>query len=155
MTTAAIPVEVGELTSDWFSLVLARDVTDATVLDQSSGTTGRARVALRGDATVPASVFVKLAPSDERQRALLDTTGMGVSEARFYRDLAREVPVLVPGTWCAATDDDRYVMVLEDLVATGTLSPAERHRHRRTRTGHRRATGGAAHTVLAISPIRS
>ena len=123
MTSAAIPSEVGELTREWFSRVLARNVTDATVIDTSSGTTGRARVALRGEPDVPASVFVKLAPFDERQRALVDMTGMGVSEARFYRDLASEVPVLVPGAWFAATEDDRYVMVLEDLVATGTHFP--------------------------------
>ena len=123
MTSAAIPVDVGELTADWFSHVFDRDVTDATVIDQSTGTTGRARVALRGDRDLPASVFVKLPPFDERQRALVDMTGMGVSEARFYRDLASEVPVLVPRVWFAATEADRYVMVLEDLVATGCRFP--------------------------------
>ena len=123
MTAAALPTEVDELTAEWFSQVLGRDVAEADVRDRSSGTTGRALVALRGEPGLPATVFVKLAPFDERQRSLVDMTGMGVSEARFYRDLAGEVPVRVPGVWFAATDGDGYVMVLEDLTATGCSFP--------------------------------
>ena len=121
---ASLPVEVHDLTAQWFSDVFDREVAEATVIDRSSGTTGRARVALHGDAGVPASVFVKLPPFGEQQRALVDMTGMGVTEARFYRDLAREVPVRTPGVWFAETDGDRYVMVLEDLVATGCRFPS-------------------------------
>ena len=121
---ASLPVEVDDLTAQWFSDVLDREVTDATVLDRSSGTTGRARLALQGEAGVPASVFVKLPPFGEQQRALVDRTGMGVTEARFYRDLAREIPVRVPGVWFAETDGDQYVMVLEDLVASGCRFPS-------------------------------
>ena len=119
----ALPRTVDDLTAEWFSGTLDLDVTEATVLDRSSGTTGRARVALGGDATVPATVFVKLPPFDERQRALVDRTGMGVAEARFYRDVAPEVPVRVPGVWFADTDGADYVMVLEDLVASGCSFP--------------------------------
>ncbi|HVN51196.1 MAG TPA: aminoglycoside phosphotransferase family protein, partial [Acidimicrobiales bacterium] len=50
-------------------------------------------------------------------------TRMGVTEARFYRDLATECPVRVPRVWYAGTDGSRYVMVLEDLVATGCTFP--------------------------------
>lgn len=123
MTGDPLPVELEDLGASWFARVLDRDVTDATVIDRSSGTTGRARVALRGEPGLPASVFVKLAPFDERQRALVDKTGMGVAEARFYRDLAPEVPVRVPGVWFADTDERAYVMVLEDLVASGCTFP--------------------------------
>ena len=119
MAHRALPVELEDLTAEWFSEALGRDVGRATVLDSSSGTTGRARVALRGEDGLPATAFVKLAPFDERQRALVDKTGMGVAEARFYRDLASEVAVRVPRVWFADTDGDRYVMVLEDLVAFG------------------------------------
>lgn len=94
------------------------------MVDRSTGTTGRARVALRGERGVPATVFVKLPPFDEQQRVFVDLTGMGVTEARFYRDLATEVPVRVPGVWFAATDGHDYVMVLEDLVARGCRFPA-------------------------------
>jgi hypothetical protein len=123
-TPSSLPTDVGDLTPAWFSDVLQRDVTHASVLEQTSGTTGRARVALRGDPDVPDTVFVKLAPFDERQRTLVDMTGMGVAEARFYRDLAPEVPVRVPDVWFADTDDDHYVMVLEDLTAHGCRFPS-------------------------------
>ena len=120
----AIPVETDELSPQWFSSVLGRHVTEATVVDRSSGTTGRARVVLRGEPGLPETVFVKLAPFDERQRSLVDKTGMGVAEARFYRDLATDVPVRVPGVWFADTDGDRYVMVLEDLASSGCWFPS-------------------------------
>ncbi len=95
---ASLPVEVDDLTAQWFSDVLDREVTDATVIDRSSGTTGRARLALHGEAGVPASVFVKLPPFDEQQRALVDRTGMGVTEARFYRDPRARDPRAYPGS---------------------------------------------------------
>ena len=87
----SLPVEVDDLTADWFSEVFDRDVTEAIVLDRSTGTTGRARVELRGAPQVPASVFVKLPPFGEQQRELVDMTGMGVTEARFYRDRRGEI----------------------------------------------------------------
>ena len=105
------------------------EVTSVTVLDRHSGTTGRAHVALTGHPSVPPSAFVKLAPFDAEQRKFVNLQGMGVAEARFYRDLAPEVPVRVPKVWYAefegtgSGDDDRYVMVLEDLVASGCRFP--------------------------------
>lgn len=122
--TSKLPTEIEHLTSDWFSEVLGRDVVEATIVDRSSGTTGRARVALRGEPGLPESVFVKLPPFDEPQRALVDATGMGVAEARFYRDLAGEVAVRRPGVWFAETDGRDYVMVLEDLVPAGCRFPS-------------------------------
>ena len=68
------------------------DVTSVTVLDRHSGTTGRAHLAIGGDPRLPATVFVKLAPFDERQRKFVNVQGMGVVEARLYRDLAHELP---------------------------------------------------------------
>ena len=95
------------------------------MLDNSSGTTGRARVALTGapDTGVPASVFVKLAPFDELQREFVTAVGMGVAEARFYRDIAPEIPMRIPNVWYSQTEGDGYVMVLEDLVANGCRFP--------------------------------
>jgi hypothetical protein len=118
-----LPIDVADLTADWFSAVLGRDVHDVRLLDRSSGTTGRAHLALAGEPSVPPTVFVKLAPFDELQREFVTSVGMGVAEARFYRDLAAEIPVRVPGVWFSDTDGDRYVMVLEDLVAGGCRFP--------------------------------
>jgi thiamine kinase-like enzyme len=105
------------------------EVTSVKILDRHSGTTGRAHVALEGHASVPPTAFVKLAPFDEKQRTFVNRTGMGVYEARFYRDLSPEVPVRVPMAWYAEFEgdgkgeNDRYVMVLEDLGASGCRFP--------------------------------
>jgi hypothetical protein len=118
-----LPADVSDLTPAWFTQVLGRDVTEVSVLESTSGTTGRAHIALRGAPDLPATVFVKLPPFDERQRKLVDMTGMGVAEARFYRELAGEVPVRVPDAWFADTDGAGYVMVLEDLTASACRFP--------------------------------
>jgi aminoglycoside phosphotransferase (APT) family kinase protein len=118
-----LPLEIDECTPAFFTDALEAGVTSATLVDRSSGTTGRARFALTGDAQVPSTVFVKLAPFDDRQRAFVNSVGMGVAEARFYRDLAFELPLRVPRAYFADTDGDRYVMVLEDLEANGCWFP--------------------------------
>lgn len=120
----AIPTELADLDADWLGAVLGAAVDAVQVLDSHSGTTGRARLALRG-AGLPASVFVKFAPFDAEQRGFVAANQMGVREARLYRDLAAELPVRVPRVWYADFDAaGRYVMVLEDLVAAGCSFPS-------------------------------
>lgn len=124
-----IPLEVSELTPEWLSDAMDADVDTVTVLDSHSGTTGRAHLALTGHASLPATVFAKLAPFDAGQRKFVNLQGMGVAEARLYRDLAPELPVRVPKPWYAEFEgdgtgpDDRYVMLLEDLEASGCRFP--------------------------------
>jgi aminoglycoside phosphotransferase (APT) family kinase protein len=120
----AIPTERSELTPEWLGAALGARVDAVELLEAHSGTTGRARLALRGEG-VPASVFVKLAPFDAAQREFVAATRMGVREARLYRDLAGQLPVRVPWVWYADLDaEDRYVMVLEDLAAAGCFFPS-------------------------------
>lgn len=121
-----IPVEIAELTPSFSADVLDAGVDAAEVLHQSSGSTGRVRLRLRGDDSLPATVFVKFAPFDSAQRDFVAATGMGVAEARFYRDLAAELPVRIPRCHYAETDGERYVMVLEDLAALGCRFPSPR-----------------------------
>ncbi len=129
-----IPLEVADATASWLTDALGREVAAVTVLDAHSGTTGRARLGITyadggdepGDGR-PASVFLKLAPFDERQRGFVDLVGLGVAEARFYRDLADDVPVRIPTVHCARLDEaGRYVMLLEDLEASGARFPSTR-----------------------------
>src|SRR5260221_1081372 len=104
-------------------------VDSVTVLDRHSGTTGRAQLALTGHPSLPATVFAKLAPFDAGQRKFVNIQGMGVAEARLYRDLAPELPVRLPKPWYAEFEgdgtgaDDRYIMLLEDLQASGCRFP--------------------------------
>lgn len=130
---SSIPIEVEDLTATWLQEVLRVHVPGASlqaieVAEAHSGTTGRARVLLtHGDPRLPRSVFVKLAPFDVGQRAFVEQHGMGRAEARFYAEIAAEVPVRHPRPWYAAHDDaGRYVMVLEDLFAVGAGYPSHR-----------------------------
>ncbi len=123
-----IPVDVDDVTPEWLGAALGVEVTGVEVLDRHSGTTGRARVGVTyasgDDGVLPPSVFVKLPPFDEQQRKFVDMAGLGVAEALFYRDLAHEITLRIPGVHYAAVDDDgRYVMVIEDLAAVGCRFP--------------------------------
>jgi hypothetical protein len=120
-----IPVEVSELTPGWLSEVLGTDVRSVEVIDRHSGTTGRAKLRIDTAGALPDTIFCKLAPFDAKQRMFLKFTGIGVMEARFYASIGSEVPVRVPHCWYADTDGDGYVMVLEDLEATGCVWDSE------------------------------
>ena len=129
----AIPIEVSDITASWLEHALhdrapGAKLTAIEVIDMHSGTTGRARIKLsHDDARLPQSVFVKLAPFDVDQRKYVDQTGMGVTEARFYLEIARDVPVRHPHCYYVEHDESRrYVMVLEDLNAAGIRYPRQR-----------------------------
>ena len=129
----SIPVEVEELTAEWFTQIVQSRAPGAAVdavevIDTSSGTTGRARVGLTStDERIPSTVFVKLPPFTPDRRAMVNMTGMGVSEARFYEDVAPWLPVRTPSLWHAAHDleTDGYIMVFDDLAAVGATQPTQ------------------------------
>ncbi|BBY79141.1 phosphotransferase [Mycolicibacterium pulveris] len=122
----SIPAGVDELTPEWFTKVLSAPIDKVEVIDAHSGTTGRARVALRSPADVPETVFVKLQPFVEEQRKFLRQIGLGVAEARLYATVGNELPVRAPRVWHADHDsaDGSFVMVLEDLEASGCHFPS-------------------------------
>ena len=119
-----IPASVDDLTPSWFGDALGEKVTAVEVLDAHSGTTGRARVRLTSE-SLPDTLFVKLQPFTPEQQAFLRQVGLGVAEARLYATLGSELPVRIPRVWHSATDeaDGSFVMVLEDLVASGCRFP--------------------------------
>ncbi len=95
-------------------------------LDGHSGTTDRARIAIRceqpGDGeTPPASVFVKTAPRSLGERVFVGVMELGSTEVRFYDEIARAVRIPVPRAWHARHDPrtGRFLLVLEDLAAAG------------------------------------
>src|SRR6266511_4575881 len=133
--TPPIPVEVEEVTAEWLRAALGSDVRDGEIVDRHSGTTGRVRIEATVDGRAE-PLFVKLAPFDVRQRRFVDMTGLGIAEARFYAELASDVPLRFPAVHYAAVDNDgRYVMVLEDhdvapvVVDCGVVHGRDPQRH--------------------------
>lgn len=122
----SIPAQVTDLTAEWFSEVLHTDVASVEVLDAHSGTTGRARVRLDARGEAPDTLFVKLQPFTQDQRELLRQVGLGVAEARVYANVGGELPVRVPRVWHSACEPEEgaFVMVLEDMTASGCRFPA-------------------------------
>ncbi len=119
-----IPLTPDEISPEWLTHVLDAPVTGCRVVDDHQGTTGRAVITLQYEASVhalPGRLFVKLPPADEQQRAFVQENGMGRREARFYRQLSREIPVRVPRCYHADWEDsgERYIMLLEHLEDSG------------------------------------
>jgi hypothetical protein len=83
------PRRVEDLDAAVMSRILGRRVSSASVLDGTSGTSSRARLALAGD-NVPESVFVKLPAAAAGTRMLGELARLGETEARFYKQLAPE-----------------------------------------------------------------
>src|SRR4029077_14077962 len=118
---AVIPVEVDDVTAEWLGGAVGRPVAVVAVVARHSATTGRARVRVRwGDGEPGAeTLFVKMPPFDPGQRTFVTAAGLGVAEARFYAEVAAEVPVRVPAVLASQWDaDGRFAIVLEDLGTT-------------------------------------
>ena len=118
-----VPAQLSDLSRDWLQEALGVEVTDCRVADANSGTTGRAVLDVDAPTSskLPNRLFVKLPPVDEMQRAFVTATGMGKTEARFYDSLSAEMPVRVPASYYAASDDSgaSYIMLLEHLEDSG------------------------------------
>ena len=123
-----IPIAVADISAEWLSAVLSERhpgtaVRSFIVEDAHAGTTGRAllRLAYANNPGLPERLFVKLPPDDAQQRAFVAELGMGKKEARFYRDLAAELPLAVPHCYHASFNEagDRYIILLENLEDRG------------------------------------
>ncbi|MFN8025164.1 MAG: phosphotransferase [Acidimicrobiia bacterium] len=112
-----LPSSPEELTPAWLTEVLGTDVTGVDVLDHAFATNQRARIGLEyaTPGAGPASLFAKLAPLDEAHRQMIGATGMGEREAQFFRDVSGTVDLRVPKCAYAASSDDLFVLLLEDL----------------------------------------
>lgn len=107
------------LSSDRLSGLLRAPVLATRVVDAHDGTTGRAVLELDNrEGTLPSRLFAKFPPGDEMQRAFVTSAGMGKREAMFYEVLSGEVPVRVPRSYAAYSDEEGedYLMLLEHLV---------------------------------------
>jgi hypothetical protein len=127
----AIPLRVADVTPAWLTRALqpcAEGVVVSRVdaIGLESGTTERARLALRfegpGQRTdLPSAMFVKLAPRDLGTKLFVGLLGLGRSEVDFYRTARHGLPVRAPRVYfaAAARRGTRFVLLLEDLVASG------------------------------------
>jgi hypothetical protein len=112
-----LPSSPEDLTAPWLSEALGTEVTGVEILDHAFATNQRARIGIEYAApgAGPASLFAKLAPLDPAHRQMIGATGMGEREAQFYADVAGSLDLLVPACPFAASDDDLFVLLLEDL----------------------------------------
>ncbi|MFY9588625.1 MAG: phosphotransferase, partial [Actinomycetota bacterium] len=117
---SAIPRTIADITPEWLGDVLGADVRGLERLEATDGTTSRARLRLDRDG-IPQTVFVKLAPAAFATRAFVDLMGLGMTEVRFYREIAPQAPIAVPTMYAARADPatGRFALVLEDLAERG------------------------------------
>jgi thiamine kinase-like enzyme len=126
-----VPFNLSGLTPAWLTRALDAlhpgvRVRSFAHLDQHSGTTTRARIALEYDAAgcgpaPPPTLFVKIAPRAPAQRLLVTLFGLGRNEVEFYRRIRPALPVRAPALHAAASSGDgrRFVLLIEDLAAAG------------------------------------
>ncbi len=119
-----LPRTVDELDAEWLTAELQATcpgvrVQTVRVLERHEVTNAHARLALEyaEPGAGPATVFCKLPPTDADHRQAVGAYAMGVKEARFYAELAPHVPVPAPRSYAARYDDERFVLLLEDLTA--------------------------------------
>lgn len=90
-------------------------------VDELTNTHVRLEVAYEEAAGAPTWLFCKLPPLEAARRAVINATGMGLREARFYDDLAPRLALRTPQVHGTAVDEGTgdFVVLLEDLRATG------------------------------------
>ena len=121
-----VPLRFDRVGSAWLEEHLglpSGSIRTVRVVDHSSGTAARARIALDGDADVPEHLFVKSMPHDYFQHVLMNIFDLGTREVLAYRALGDAPPVRIPHCYVAVVDHRRRrnAMILEDLSATATF----------------------------------
>jgi aminoglycoside phosphotransferase (APT) family kinase protein len=117
---AGLPRTLDDLTAPVVGELLSRSVRRVERLEETAGTTARARLEVEGDGTPP-SVFVKLAPQPVAVRLFVGLARLGPTEVSFYERLVPTLPIAAPHSYAAHYDDrtGRFALVLEDLGARG------------------------------------
>ena len=116
----SVPVRASEVTPTWLADAMGLPsgaIRSIEVVDEHSGTAGRARIAVDGD-DVPDQLFLKFSPSNYLQQVMMLVFHLGTREVFLYETLGDELPVRVPRCYATRVDArrGRNVMVLEDLA---------------------------------------
>lgn len=140
MTTNRIPRRPHEIDVAAFRALTARDdVTAVHVRDVDHGTATRARLDITGAPELPATAFVKLAPTKPAERFFNRFMALAHNEAEVYGRLHPELAQVMPALYGAASDGGgRAVVLLEDLSLRDAVFPPL-------------ATGATAAQALAVA----
>ncbi len=116
----SVPLRAGDVTPAWLADVLGLPpgaIRSVAIVDEHSGTAGRARIAVDGD-DVPDQLFLKFSPHHYLQHIMMLLFDLGTREVFLYETLGDELPVRVPHCYATRVDAlrGRNVMVFEDLA---------------------------------------
>jgi hypothetical protein len=115
MGAVNVAATVEDLTPEWLSVALGREVRSVSAERVGTGQIG-ASYRLHLDWDGPATLVAKLAAGDEEARARV-ADGYK-AEVRFYTELASTVRVRTPRCWYGAVADDgmTFTLLLDDLA---------------------------------------
>lgn len=121
----SIPTSPAEITPEWFREHLGWNVTDAQIHEIGAGigvSSAVYRAHLAGT-DVPETVVVKLPAVDPNAVFTCTVLRMYTREAKFFTELANDMPVRVPAGHYGAVSDDgaHFVVVMEDLAGNRML----------------------------------
>lgn len=121
----SIPKSPAEITPRWFNEHLGWNVTDAQAHEIGAGigvSSAVYRVHLTG-VDVPETVVVKLTAIDPNAAFTSTVLRMYIREAKFFNELADDMPVRVPAGHYGDVSDDGadFVVVMEDLAGNRML----------------------------------
>jgi hypothetical protein len=135
-----IPRRPHDIDVAMFRMLTARDdVTAVHVRDVDHGTATRARLDITGAPTLPATAFVKLAPTKPAERFFNRFMALAHNEAEVYGRLQPELGLVMPALYGAASNGrGRAVVILEDLSLRNAEFPPL-------------ATGATAAQALAVA----
>ncbi len=131
-----VPNRVDAITAPWLRDALAQHESSALIesfemLGGHSGTTTRERIGLRFRAAarpddLPDTLFVKITPRSFGTKVFAGLFGLGRCEVGFYNQIAGDLPIPVPRSYCARTarHGGRFIILLEDLAARGCEFPS-------------------------------
>lgn len=115
MSTERLPTAIGEVDAAWLSRALGVHVKRAQILDLIRGASTKIRMSLEtDDPGIPPRVIVK-GGFEEHSPKMGE---MYAIEARFYREVARVLPIRAPRSWFAESDPNSHqsIVIMEDLT---------------------------------------
>lgn len=123
-----VPAHPEEIDAAWLTAALAERHPGAVVdrvelLECHETTNSHAKIAAvyREAAGAPSTFFCKMLPNHPEARQAIAATRMGLYEALFYRHLAPQLDLLVPGVHVVVLDEaaGSFALLMEDLAARG------------------------------------